>query len=148
MKTKILATRQVAEMVGVKPYKIYQLIKQDNMPFIKLVRSYCFFEKSILLWKAIYDKRQAKKADTLSTKEIASMLSISIANVYTLAKNEGLPCIIEKRGNVNRYYFKEEAVVGWLLSKEQSKPAEEEIAELLSTNEKAQEVAMPSGIAA
>jgi len=144
----ILTTKQVAEIIGVKPYGVYPLMKTDNLPFIELGRNYCFNEKSILQWKQTYDRQQAKKADVLKTKEIASMLKVSVTNVYTLVKKEGLPCEVVKRGNVNRYHFKEEAVVEWLLSKEKNKPAEEEIEALIETTENAKrqfKKAMPSG---
>jgi excisionase family DNA binding protein len=128
---EILTTKQVAKLLGVKLYMVYTLIRTHNLPYIRLGRNYVFLVSSILQWKETEDKRRAETADTLSTKQIASMLSVSIAKVYHLVRTQGLPCKVVKWGNRNRYFFIEEEVFIWLVSQEQNKPAETQITEML-----------------
>ena len=129
----ILTTKQVAELLGVKQQKVYQLIKGEKLPNVKLGKYYCFFEDSILKWKETYDKKEAEKEAgkclTIKALKIASILGCSIARVYALVKNEGLPCVVERHGKSNRYFFNEEEFVIWLMGKENNKPIEEQIME-------------------
>jgi len=130
---KLLKTKQVADLLGVKPTKIYQLIANEKLPYIKKGKIYFFIKDSVLLWKQEYDKRQAERRD-VGAKQIANMLGVSVASVYSLAKNEGMPCEIEKikclscskKEFIYSYSFNAEEVLNWFLSGEQNKPAEKE----------------------
>jgi len=131
-KINILKRKDVAGLLGVKPTKIFQLIANENLPHIKKGERFFFVESSVLTWKQGYEKRQAEKRNANNTtKEIAKMLGVSVANVYSLVKNEGLPCVIEKCYNVKRYHFDKEKVLHWFLSDEKNKPEEEETEEVV-----------------
>ena len=135
MKNQILTTRQVAELLKVKTPKVYQLIKSENLPHIKLGRGYRFFESSILEWKKECDRIEAERPSFMKAQIIASHLRCSTSTVYNLAKQEGLSwsCVDEEKLNL------------WLITKERNRPAQKE--QPIAT-EKEQKVAMPSGIAA
>ena len=129
MKNKILTTKQVAELLNVKTSRVYQLIKSENLPHIKLGRGYRFFESSILDWKAECDRIEAERPSFMKAQIIASHLRCSVSTVYHLAKQEGLSwsCVDEEKLNI------------WLISKERNKPV------IVQQEHK---IAMPAGIAA
>jgi excisionase family DNA binding protein len=131
----ILNTRQVAELLGVKQQKVYQLIKSENLPHIKFGRMYRFFESSILEWKAECDRIESERPSFMKAQIIASHLRCSTSTVYNLAKKEGLSwsCVNKDKLNI------------WLMSKERNRPAQKE--QPIAT-EKEQKVAMPVDIAA
>jgi excisionase family DNA binding protein len=118
---KLIKTKQVAVILGVKLAKVYQLIKNDNLPRIKIlgVRTYFFNEESIIQWKV---ENALKLVDKNSAKDVSKMLGVSISKVYNLAKN-GMPCETKSNGDRKRYYFYEAKIIEWLLSQEQNKPA-------------------------
>jgi len=125
----ILTTKQVAELLNVKTSRVYQLIKSENLPHIKLGRGYRFFESSILDWKAECDRIEAERPSFMKAQIIASHLRCSVSTVYHLAKQEGLSwsCVDEEKLNI------------WLISKERNKPV------IVQQEHK---IAMPAGIAA
>jgi excisionase family DNA binding protein len=131
----LLNTKEAAGLLGVEPNKVYQFAKTGNLPFIKLGRNYCYIEARVLVWKAEYEKRQAEIASTCSAKEVSALLRVSVSKVYRLVNDDRLPCLIEKKGGINRYYFKDEDIIAWLLEKEQNRPAEEQLTEMLETPE-------------
>ena len=108
----ILTTKQVAELLNVKTSRVYQLIKSENLPHIKLGRGYRFFESSILDWKAERDRIEAERPSFMKAQIIASHLRCSTSTVYNLANKEGLSwsCINEEKLNI------------WLRSKERNRP--------------------------
>jgi len=109
---EVLTTKEVAELLNVKTQKVYQLIKSENLPHIKLGRRYRFFESSILEWKAECDRIESERPSFMKAQTIASYLRCSTSTVYNLVKKEGLSwsCVNKDKLNI------------WLMSKERNRP--------------------------
>ena len=119
---EFLKTKEVAALLNVKATKVYQFIKYNGLPNIKIGRKYLFVKESILQWKAEYDRKiEEEKANSIPVETIAKMIRSNVQSVKKFADNYDLPCVKREYGRGYRYLFNQNNVIAWLLEQEKNK---------------------------
>jgi len=133
-----MTTKEIAELLNLKPSAIYGLARNHGLPHEKercgRVSRYIFNRDRVSQWKCEYDAQEADRRESgTTTKDIADLLSFSVSMVYALAKNGGLPCETIPHGKAVRYIFNKDTVIDWFIAKETGGcDAEDGIAELIA----------------